>query len=279
MRVAELWRFPVKSMRGERIDAAVVSDAGVPGDRAYALIDVETRKVASAKLPRLWGSLLQCEARTDADGKVVIALPDGTEVAADDPDVDDRLSAYVGRPVELASEAPTRSRYLAVWPEIDGVMPDDDRAAIGIGNEDDGTLTDLQLAMASPSGTFFDVAALHVVTTSTLSHLGFPSERFRPTVVIERDEASPFVENDWGTGATMTLGGVTASGLFPTMRCIMTTLAQGDLPRDNGVLQRIARENRVDLPGFGVWSCVGAYLSVSQPGRIAVGDTVAVANA
>ena len=276
MRVAELWRFPVKSMRGERIDVAEVTDAGVSGDRAYALVDVETRKIASAKLPRQWGALLQCEAVT-TDAGVVITLPDGTSIAAADPAVDECLSAHLGRPVELAAEAPARSRYLAVWPEIDGVMPDADRAAIGIGTEADGTLTDLQLAMASPTGTFFDVAALHVVTTSTLRHLGIPAARFRPTVVIDTDDDTPpFVENGWGQGASMTLGGVTASGLFPTMRCIMTTLAQGDLPRDNGVLQRVSRENRVDLPGFGVWSCVGAYLSVSSPGRLAVGDDVTV---
>ena len=59
-RVAEMWRFPVKSMRGERVDQADIGEAGFAGDRAYAVLDAETGKIASAKHPRLWGTLLQC---------------------------------------------------------------------------------------------------------------------------------------------------------------------------------------------------------------------------
>ena len=61
--VAELWRYPVKSMQGERVDVSDVADAGFTGDRAYAVIDPASGKVGSAKHPRLWGALLQCKAR------------------------------------------------------------------------------------------------------------------------------------------------------------------------------------------------------------------------
>lgn len=52
-----LWRYPVKSMMGEELNASVVTERGLLGDRAYALVDAETGKVASAKKPRWWGRL------------------------------------------------------------------------------------------------------------------------------------------------------------------------------------------------------------------------------
>jgi uncharacterized protein YcbX len=278
--VTELWRYPVKSMQGERIDVADVTESGFAGDRTWALIDGETGKVASAKLPRLWGALLQCRARTDGD-RVVITLGDGSETATDDPDVHARLSAFLGRTVELTTKAPASNRYLAAWPEMDGVMPDADRRSYGIGEDPDGTLTDFALAMAAPAGTFFDVSALHVVARETLDRLGevqpasrFAIERYRPNVVVDGFDA--FAENAWGAGATLQLGSVTAAGVIPTMRCIMTTLAQGDLPRDNETLRTLTKTNRIEIPGLGTWSCVGSYAAVTAGGRIAVGDEVVV---
>jgi uncharacterized protein YcbX len=291
--VAELWRFPVKSMRGERVQEAEIDEAGLRGDRAYAVVDVDTGKVGSAKHPRLWGDLLRCEAgfvepptAGAALPPVSIRLPDGIETGSDDPEVDARLSRLLGREVQLTSVAPEGNGYLAVWPDIEGVIPDDIRTQIALDDADerdreDGTLTGLTLALSSPPGTFFDVAALHVLAASTLSRLGelepesrFAVERYRPNVLVA-GEIEPFAENAW-TGAGLAIGGVTASVVMPTMRCIMTTLAQGDLPRDNGVLRTIARHNRVDLPGLGTWSCVGAYAVVTASGRVRLGDEVAL---
>jgi uncharacterized protein YcbX len=278
--VAELWRFPVKSMRGERVDEVEVTEAGVVGDRRFAVVDVESGKVGSAKHPRLWGDLLQCAARTDGE-RAVIVLPDGTETASDDAKVDALLSDLFGRPVRLTDTAPDRNRYLAVWPEMDGVMPDADRQSYGIGDDPDGTLTDFALAMAAPAGTFFDVSALHVVAKATLDRLHeaapdsrFAVERYRPNIVVDGVDA--FAENGWGGGASLRIGGVSASGLIPTMRCIMTTLAQGDLPRDNAILRTLTQQNRIEITGMGTWSCVGSYAAVTEPGRIAIGDDVTV---
>ncbi|HEY3722887.1 MAG TPA: MOSC N-terminal beta barrel domain-containing protein [Acidimicrobiia bacterium] len=288
--VAELWRYPVKSMRGERIDASAVSDVGLTGDRAYAVVDAETGKIGSAKHPRLWSALLQCEARfaepPDAGSPlppVAITLPDGDETGSTDPDVHDRLSAVLGHRVRLTTTAPEGNSYLAVWPEMDGVMPEDFREQSAVeGDEAEGTVTDLSLALAATPGTFFDVSALHVVTTATLEHLGalapgsrFAVERYRPNIVIE-GAGEPFAENAW-SGTVLHVGEVlTATVLLPTMRCIMTTLAQGDLPRDNEVLRTLTRHNRVEIPGLGTWSCVGAYAAVTGPGRVRVGDEVAL---
>jgi len=287
--VAELWRYPVKSMQGERVDASDVSVSGLTGDRAYAVVDEATGKVGSAKHPRLWGALLQCRARyvgtptQDAPlPPVLITLPDGDDTGSDDPEVDRRLSGMFGRPVRLTTVAPEGNAYLAVWPEMGGVIPDEFRQQIAIGGaEPDGTLSGLSLAMASPSGTFFDVSALHVVTVATLRRLSelqprsrFAVQRYRPNVVLD-SEGEPFGENDWA-GASLRFGdgGLTGSVLMPTMRCIMTTLAQGDLPRDNEVLRTVTHHNRIEIPGLGTWSCVGAYAAVAEPGHVQVGDEV-----
>lgn len=286
--VAELWRYPVKSMGGEPLEAADVTDRGLLGDRAYALLDRDTGKIASAKLPRLWAGLLECRAafvdEPDATAPippVVITLPDGSTTWSDSPDVDEHLSKAFGRAVQLCTAAPEGSTYLAVWPEIEGVMPDDFRAQNSVaGDEAEGTLTDLAVALASPPGTFFDVSALHLVTQATLVGLAdlapgstFAVARYRPNVVLGGG-GTPFAENEW-TGRTAALGAeLSAMVLLPTMRCIMTTLAQGDLPHDNEVLRTVAAHNRVELPGLGTWSCVGAYAAVGSPGRVRVGDPV-----
>ncbi|HEV7525315.1 MAG TPA: MOSC domain-containing protein, partial [Acidimicrobiia bacterium] len=150
------------------------------------------------------------------------------------------------------------------------------------GDEAEGTVTGLSLALASPPGSFFDVAALHVLTTATLRRLDelepasrFSVERYRPNIVID-SSCEPFAENGWA-GASMRFGhALSAAGLIPTMRCIMTTLAQGDLPRDNDVLRAVARHNRIEIAGLGTWSCVGAYATVTTPGPVKLGDAVAV---
>ena len=289
--VTELWRYPVKSMQGERLDAAAVTDGGFPGDRAYAVVDPASGKVGSAKHPRLWGALLQCRARSlgaPSEARpvppVAITLPDGRETGSEDPDIDELLSSVFSRPVQLTTVAPQGNSYLAVWPEMDGVMPDDFREQNRVeGGEPDGTLTDLGLALASPPGTFFDVATLHVVTASTLRRLGelepgseFAVARYRPNIVIDT-AGEPFAENEWSGTRIRFSDALTALVLLPTMRCIMTTLAQGDLPRDNGVLRTVAQHNRIEIPGLGTWSCVGAYATVTTPGRVTVGDEVSFA--
>src|SRR6266487_1834652 len=106
--VRALWRYPVKSMLGEELDAVDLGEGGVVGDRAYALRDRETAKVASAKHPKLWPNLLACSAAFvdpprpgDELPPVRIELADGNVVVSDAPDVDAVLSSFFGRDVEL----------------------------------------------------------------------------------------------------------------------------------------------------------------------------------
>lgn len=101
--VAVVWLHPVKSMQGEELGAAFVDEAGVLGDRAYALCDVETWHSVSAKHPRRWAAVFACRAvyqRTPRPGEplpnVEIMLPDGTTVSSADPAVHQGLSDALG---------------------------------------------------------------------------------------------------------------------------------------------------------------------------------------
>ncbi|HEX7167477.1 MAG TPA: MOSC N-terminal beta barrel domain-containing protein [Acidimicrobiales bacterium] len=286
--VGGLFRYPVKSMQGEALTKVTVGDRGVPGDRAYALIDAVDGKVASAKHPRKWGQLLDATARFAADPvdgapapPVVIDLPDGTTTRSDAADVDETLSAFAGRPVHLASVAPDDRRFEEVWPDVDGIAPAEFIASTSGAEREDGLpVSDLQLGMAAPPGTFFDLAVLHLITTSTLAALGGADvRRYRPNVLVDVGDAASYPENEW-VGRDVRLGADAAAQAFlVTMRCVMTTLPQPGLERDPSLLRTLARDNRVEIPGMGWWACAGVYANVAAPGTITVGDAVALAGA
>jgi MOSC domain-containing protein len=281
--VSSLWRYPVKSMQGEQVDAAVVTANGIVGDRAYALVDVETGKVASAKHPRKWSQLLSFHASfVDDRHAVELTFPDGSVHRSDDDDIDAALSDALGRPVTLQSRAPEQRVLEEVWPDIDGLAPTQFIEQTRVGDEPDGVVSDIPMGLTSPPGTFFDLAVLHVITTATLDRLAalapeceFDVRRYRPNIVVDVDDTG-FVENDWAGKAVQVGADLRATGSIPTMRCVMTTLAQPALPRDLHTLQAIAKHNRVEIAGLGTWACAGIYADVRQGGAIALGDVVRV---
>jgi uncharacterized protein len=274
--VVSLWRYPVKSMMGEELNAAEVTGRGLLGDRAYALVDGSDGKVASAKNPRKWPQLFDSRGafaeppRTGAKlPPVRITLPDGTVVTSEQSDVDQILSRALNREVTL--EATERGRREVVestfpnpWtPKAEEYWPDME----GLDYRD--TVTDFDL----PEGTFFDCAVVHLLTTATLDRLRelypegrFEVRRFRPNVVVETAHGvKDFVENAW-IGRTLALGdAVRLSVTGPCPRCVMTTLPQGDLPKDPGILRTAARHNQVH---------VGVYASVLRGGAVRRGDAV-----
>ena len=135
--IAALWRFPVKSMPGERLDMADVTERGIVGDRAYALIETETGKVVSAKNPRLGPAMLGCRAEfteSPREGEqpppVRITLPDGKSSTSDAPDVDAMLSGCLGRDVTLARAAPEDFTIDQYHPDIDGLDPEGHRDTV-----------------------------------------------------------------------------------------------------------------------------------------------------
>lgn len=262
--VVSLWRYPVKSMMGEELNAAEVTKGGLLGDRAYALVDSSDGKVASAKNPRKWPTLFDFRAvladapRPGVEAPPVrITLPDGTIVSSEQPDVHEILSKVLKRELTLSS-LPDRRTATAeeYWPDIEGLDHRD-------------TVTDFGL----PEGTFFDCASAHLLTTATLDRLRalypqgrFEVRRFRPNVVVETGNGeTDFVENAW-IGKTLAIGdAVRLSITGPCPRCVMTTLPQGDLPRDAGILRAAAQHNQAN---------VGVYASVLQGGKIRRGDSV-----
>ena len=263
----ELRRYPVKSMLGEKVDRIEVTERGLAGDRAYALLDVETGKVASAKLPRRWGVLFSCAATflDEPDGAglppVNIRLPDGSEVRSDDPGVDDVLSAVVGRSVHLTSEAP------------DVVVLEEE--------ELDGTTGDQQIGVLAPKRTFFDGAPVHLLTTSSMETFSaahpagqWDPRRFRVNVVVDTAGAQGFVENAWVGSHALVGDELDLDVVIPVPRCVMTTLPLEELPADKEILQTAARENRRDIPMLGPRPCVGVYGIPKTAGTIAVGDAV-----
>lgn len=271
-RLRDLWRYPVKSMRGEPLYTAQVSERGIVSDRGYALLDRETGKIASAKRPRLWGCLLQCQARVvSADGVVRIELPDGQEILFGQDDADARLSALTGRSVRLARTPPPAPEIERYWPDVAGLQLRD-------------TVTSGQIGQGAPPGTFFDYAPLHLMTTATLAHLQalYPRgqvdpRRFRPNLVIETpDGMRGFVENAW-VGRTLQIGAdVRLSVTNPSPRCVVPTLSQGALAEDIGILRAVAEHNRPAAPALdgARLPCLGVYASVERGGVIRAGDAV-----
>lgn len=257
--IVSLWRYPVKSMMGEELNAAEVTTGGLVGDRAYALIDKSDGKVASAKNPRKWPTLFDFRAALSDDPgtPVRITLPDGTVVSSAQPDVHRILSAMLKREVTLsASRDPRTATAEEYWPDMEGLDHRD-------------TVTDFGL----PEGTFFDSAFAHLLTTATLDRLRalyprgrFEVRRFRPNIVVETGNGEEdFVENAW-VGQILAIGDtVRLSITGPCPRCVMTTLPQSDLPRDPGILRTAAQHNHAN---------VGVYASVLQGGKIRRGDPV-----
>jgi uncharacterized protein len=267
--VSQLWRFPVKSMAGERLEMARITEAtGVLGDRGYALLDVATGRIASAKHPRHWAPLLGFKTRVvERDGdrhpRVAIELPDGKRVHTDDADIDAVLSSTLGREVKLISTPPKQVTY----DEFDSGLGDSKAAPLAVG---------------APEGTFFDFASLHIVTTGTLAKLHelrpesrFEVARFRPNIVVDTGDSS-FHENEWA-GYVLSIGDeVQAYVEFPCPRCVMTTLAQGDLPADPEIL-KTATANTLLFPLLAKkLPSVGIYASVVRGGTVRAGDQVRV---
>ena len=284
-RLLEIHRFPVKSMLGETLDDARIELTGLAGDRAHALIDVATGKVASAKDPRRWAALLGFRAsyvdRSEPGAPLVVVLPDGSRVGSLDDDVDARLSAVIDREVHLVGAPSADSVYDDLWPDIDGMAPADFISDTQTSTSDDGRpVSTLPVGMLAP-GTFQDVAPVTILTAESLRHAAalepdarWDTQRFRPNLFVDLEsEVDGFIENDW-SGKRIAIGDLVLDVFGATPRCVMTTLAQGDLPADRRILRTVAGHNRVDVAGLGRFACLGAYATVVEAGRVTVGDPV-----
>jgi hypothetical protein len=189
---------------------------------------------------------------------VRITFPDGSTVTTEDESVEALLAASLSKPVRFLKAAEGSGTLEEYWPDIEGLARRDE-------------VTD----EAMPSETFFDVGIVHVLTTGTLDNLRaaypagrFETRRFRPNLVIKTDpDAGDFPEQQWD-GKILAIGpDVKLKITGPCGRCVMTTLEQADLPKDNGILRTAAKVNEAR---------VGAYASVIQGGMIKRGDVVVI---
>ena len=268
MRITTVWRYPVKSMLGERIDAARVQAAGLASDRGVALIDRATGLVATAKHPRLWRHLLRYSAAV-RDGRVLITSPAGWTRDALEPAVDELLSDELGRAVQVCVERPHTAA-------VERPDPED---VLDQGVEATVPAATLEIGQGTPGTTFVDYAPVHLITSATLARIGTEHLRYRPNLVVETPpDTPPFVENDWVGRELHVTGGDGATTVLrialPTPRCSVPTLEHGPLPRAAHAVRTLMRDNRVDVPGFGVLPCAGCYAEVVQGGIVRVGDEV-----
>ncbi len=268
--VTLLRRYPVKSMLGEEVSASDVTWTGLSRDRGLALVHGRTGKVVSAKNPRLWRDALTLSAAA-VDSGVRITGPDGKVAWSTDAGIDEILSERLGQPVALTDTPPPGATLERAEPE----------EVLRSGVEAQVPLAMSRVGTASPPGTFFDYAPVHLLTTSTLDRIAALSprgtaeaERYRPNIVV-RTPATGFVENDWA-GRTLLIGDELALRvLVCTPRCAVPTLAHGGLSRDSSALRVLAEHNRVvPLEALGPQPCAGVYAQVLHPGRIELGDRV-----
>lgn len=302
--IQQIWRHPVKSMAGQKMESCFVGAQGIPGDRGWALRDEQSHEITNAKRIPL---LLQCaatyrgEPANGASTQVDITLCDGSKTASDAPDVNQQLSRALGKEVTLWPLQPatdtefyrragasarvagrlTRfSAFRALLPTLTSFGTMNRQLREMFSREAGEPIPDISklpqevLEFTSPLGTFFDAFPIHVLTTASLRTMKqfnptaiWDVRRFRPNFVIETtDEFEGLVEAGW-SGRRLRLGAAELKLEIACARCGMTTHAQPGLPHDPTVLRTIVREGQQNM---------GTYASVVVPGEVREGDEVEV---
>ncbi len=285
-RISELWRYPVKSMAGEKIQQAHFDIFGMIGDRAWATINTETGDVGWGKTyPRLMD--LQARYRSEPPlhrvygeevPAVSIGFPDGKQVESSD-DIAAALSEFVGTPLHLSPLEPPENRehyrwqtpadYDAILKTL-GIKPDEPPPDLSAYDE---SLIELLTEHYAPPGTYNDMFPVHAMTTSSIQHMertsgeSFAVERFRPNFLIETPDGNAgLIEFEW-VGKKLSIGDSLFGVEAKTIRCSMPSRGQAPF----GLVQNpnIARSLFTETQRF-----LGAYLSVLEPGNVSAGDSV-----
>lgn len=278
--VAEIWRYPFKSMVGERVERCQVGLQGIIGDRGWAVRDELAGEIRGAKkLP----ALLRCRARyleeptpQQPTPAVEVTLPDGAAVSsANREELARRLTALLGREVTVWPLVEDDAHYRRGRPDPGDPMANL-RAMMGFEETDpmpdfSGLPASLR-EYAAPPGTYFDCYPLHIVTTASLAEArrlrpdaSHDVRRVRPNFLIDTGpDVSGFVEFDW-TGKRLRVGAAVVSIVTPAIRCAMPMHEQADLPRDKAVLRTFIEHTKQHF---------GSYVEVIEPGVVSAGDAV-----
>ena len=289
--VAELWRYPVKSLGGERVEQAEIGPRGVLGDRLWAVRDLERDVTASARqLPVLLTATARYPEPVAPDagpGKVPdieITFPDGTVLSSNDGGVHAKLSELAGRDVELTALPPSDDislHKLSRAERSDTMSPTWLRSAFGM--SDDEKLPDLSMVRLSdmvnftrystPPGMFVDLAPVHVLSQASLATIGaeigseLDVRRFRPNVLLALENPDDGLPESQWTGAQLALGGTVLDVMMPTIRCVVPSRAQPGFEVDRRITKAVATRAQ---------RCLGVYCWVEKGGEIRVGDDVAL---
>lgn len=259
MKIAALFRYPVKSLQGERLEAATIGALGIEGDRQWAILDTDTGKTLTA---RRVPELLLAYARRLGPADVEVEFPDG-RVMTEPDELSAALSAWLGRPVAFVRAGPDRHGT------YETVVDFEDEA----GSE--------WTAWDGPVGTFHDSARTQVSMMSTATIGAWDLRRFRPNVLLAGagedalvghavalggpDGTGPGGTGPGGSGASR---GAVLDVVKQIGRCVVTTRPQpGGIDRDLDVLRTVNRAR----DGF-----LGIGALVRTPGAVAVGDELRV---
>jgi uncharacterized protein len=289
--VAQLWRYPVKSLGGEQIEHADMGPRGVLGDRLWAVRDLERDVTASARqLPVLLTATASYLRPVPPDAgpgnvpEVEITFPDGAVLSSSDGDVHAKLSELAGRHVELTALPPaadTSLHRLHREQRADAMSPASLRAGFGV--SDGEKLPDVSMVRLSdlvtlarystPPGMFVDLAPVHVLSQTSLATIGaeigsdVDVRRFRPNVLLALENPDDDLPESHWTGARLELGDAVLDVLMPTIRCVVPSRAQPGFEVDRRITRAVAaRAER----------CLGVYCWVESGGKVRIGDRVAV---
>ena len=266
--IKRLFRYPLKSMSGEQLSELAVGETGAVGDRAFALRKQDGRLMTAKRS----GQLLQFQA-SYSDGEaaeLIVNCPDGRQLKGEELSEGETLSKLLGQKVSLERRQPEQENY----GELDArTVFADIPLETALKGKRRQLAPDADRYDLAP-GTFFDSAHLHLITTGTLAHLqsliGPDAEvdvrRFRPNIFIESSPVlSGFIEDEWYDAKLQIGTSVQIHDIWPTLRCVMTTLPQGEIPKDLRILHAIVKNHETNL---------GAFAAVETAGTIKIGDRV-----
>ena len=287
--ITDIFRYPVKSMKGHSLTSALMTKRGIPGDRAWALKDEERGGIKGGKrFPQLMSMTPAFASEPNEQNispKVSITLANGRVVTSSDADINTVLSEAVGSPVSLWPILPEDQleHYLrppmdenvdveAYYREIFARNPDEPLPDVSLFPEE-------VLKYESPPGSYFDAFPILIMSKASLIHLNevaaaaggesnFDVRRFRPNILLDLTDidANGFPENQW-MGRRAKIGSAVIKFEMPCPRCVITTHGFEDLPKDPKIMRHLVKENGGNL---------GAYVSIETPGTFAQGDVIAL---
>lgn len=227
--IEELWRYPVKSMGGERLTSADIGELGIEGDRRWGVVDQETGRLLTG---RRAPALLMARARHLGPGAVEITLPDGT-VTADDA----VLSDWLGRPVALV---PSTSDPDPVFE----ASADPDEHVWG--------------AYGTADGAWHDLARARLSLVSRATIRDWHPSRFRSNVLLGGAGEDELVDAELriGSATLVTTGGIG--------RCVMVNRPRPGVEADRSVLRTILDE-RAGTLAIGVTVSAPGRIAEGEP--------------